>query len=168
MPRFVFMISERRKQAIIEMAKRGTPEEQKIAQSIINNLDISIEDEKIIQVEFKYKTIHERHLIHQIYAMIIDSFNGEYYTSKKKTKTVWFDMTKSQELEMSLLYSIYKRELEEEIEITYSAFIQTNRIFPQTNIDNPENGKMKNMSRILDRAGTINKTHIRKQIGATI
>ena len=70
------MISDRRKRAIIEMAKRGTPEEQKIAESIIKNLDISIEDEEIIQAEFRFKNKYEDRLIHQIHSLIINSSEG--------------------------------------------------------------------------------------------
>ena len=80
-------------------------------------------------------------------------------------KALWFVGAKSQELELNFLYSIYKRELKQEIEITYAAFIQTNNIFPQCDIDNPKKSNdIEKVRKILDRATTIDKTHIRKQI----
>ena len=54
------MITDRRKQAIIEMAKRGTLEEQKIAESVIENLGISIEDEEKEKIEFKFSNKYEK------------------------------------------------------------------------------------------------------------
>ena len=68
-----------------------------------------------------------------------------------------------------MYFSIYKREIKEELEITYEAFVQKNSIFPLCDINNPSKPKESDNKRnrkILDRATTIDKTHIRKQIGS--
>lgn len=164
------MLTDRRKQALIEMAKRGTPAEQEIAKSIIDKMGFPIESEEIIETEFTYRNKFEEMLIHQIYAMIINSMEVIYFTSKIKPKTVWFNITKSQEMEMNLFYSIYKREIKEEMEITFNAFIQKNMIFPQCDIQNPKipnEEQQKKNRKIQDRANTIDKTHVRKQIGVS-
>ncbi len=149
------------------MAKRGTPEEQKIAISIIDNLEISIEDSEIIEAEFIYTTKYEKMLIHQIAAMIINDFKPIYYTSKLRPKHVWYKITRVQQREIDLYYSIYRREIKEEFQITLHAFINRNNIFPLCELKNPQKPKKEDWEKnrkILDRAGTIDKTHIRKQI----
>ena len=160
-------MTDRRKKALIEMAKRGTPEEKLIAESIIAKTGISIENQEMVDVEFTYKNKIERRLIHQIRSMVTNTTQSEYRTSKSKPKTIWFDVTRAQEIEINLFYSIYRREIEEEIEITYNAFVQKNLIFPQSDIDNPaipDEEQAKRNKKIWERAGTIDKTHIRKQI----
>ena len=161
-------MTDRKKQALIEMAKRGTPEEQKIAESIIDKTGISMENEQKIEAEFTHRNKFEEMLIHQIRAMVTNDFTGSYGTSKGKPKSVWYQVTRSQEMEMNLYYSIYKREIKAEMEITYNAFVQKNMIFPQGNIENPEPLTAEDHARnrkIMERANTIDKTHVRKQIG---
>ena len=161
-------MTDRRKQALIEMAKRGTPEEQKIAKSIIKDLDISVDDEQIIDALFKYRNKYEKKILMQVWSMVINKTGVSYFTNPKKKNTVIFEITKSQETEIELFYSIYKREIEQEINLTVQAFIQTNNIFPQENIDNPDyvvTEKDKDrLRRMFERMGTMDKMQIRKQI----
>jgi hypothetical protein len=159
------MISDRRKQALIEMANRGTPKEQKIAEELIDKYGISVEDETIKQVEFSYRNKYEKQLLLQIWSMVINSAKEGYYTNKSKKNVFIFELTKSQEIELSLFYSIYKREMKEEIEITIHAFIQSNSIFPLSSFENPEDPTdMEKARKILNSAGTIDKINIRKQL----
>ncbi len=160
------MISERRKKALIEMAKRGTLEEQNIAEMIIRRSGISIEDEEKEKIEFKFSNKYEKRLLHQISGMVTNDPNVIYYTSNKKSKTIWIEVTKLQKIEIDLFYSIYRREIKEEMEITFAAFIQRNNIYPQKPMDNQEKPDIERIRKILNRADTIDKTHVRKQIGA--
>ena len=162
------MISERRKNAILEMAKRGTPEEQEIAKTIIDNLDISINDEQIIDAVFKYKNKYEKKILMQVWAMVINKTGVSYFTNPKKKNSIIFEITEVQKIEIELYYSIYRREIKEEIDLTVSAFIQKNNIFPQKSIDNPDTVVSQEdkdkLRRMFERMQTIDKTHVRKQI----
>ena len=162
-------MTDRRKQALIEMAKRGTPEEQKIAESIIDRNGIDTESQEIVEAEFRHKNKYEERLLHQIASMVMDSMKVCAYSSKLKPKSVWYKMTKAQHTETDLYYSVYKREVKEEMDITFAAFVQRNSIFPLCDINNPSKPKESDSERnkkILNRAWTIDKTHIRKQIGS--
>ena len=162
------MISERRKAALIEMSKRGMPEEQEIAKHIIEKLDISVnEDEKIIDVMFRFKNYYEKKILIQIWTMVINDSSKDHFTNKRKRNNVIFEITKTQKAEIELYFSIYKRELQEEIDLTVSAFIHANGIFPQSNDDKEYEITQEDRDRLeklWNRTQTINKTHIRKQI----
>jgi len=158
------MITDRRKQALIEMAKRGTPEEQKIAESIIEKSGISIEDEQIIKAELSWKSSTEKTLLHQIISTVMNTSGQHFYTRKDKRKTIWIDATKSQKAEIDLFFSIYSRELESEIQLTLEAFVHRNNIFPLSGEAVDSKKSIEEQLKMLARMKTMDKTHIRKQI----
>lgn len=155
-------MTERRKAALIEMAKRGTDAEKEIAAQMIKEHGIELTEKT--EVSFAYKSSMEKKLILQIYAMMFDTRHFEYYTYKTKN-ALGFNLTEQERVEFELYYSIYRRELQTELDLTFSAFLQTNNIFPLTPSGDSKTLSSEERAKLFSRMNTIDKTHIRKQIG---
>lgn len=158
-------MTDRRKQALIEMANRGTPEEQRIASKIISDNGIDSIIDYPDYVEFEAVSHYEKRLLCQIHAMVVDSKKPDTFAKKRYKNILVFKVTKSQKDEIGLVYSLMKRELESELSITYSAFVQRNHIFPDCDIKNPSDRKLTDADRkAMSRSTEMDKVHIRKQI----
>lgn len=158
-------LSNRKRKALIQMALRGTEHEKNIALKLIEKYKISLELESPKDYSFKYKNELEDRLLHQITGMLDYDKDFILFTYKNKRKTFGITCKESSYLEIDLAFSLYKKSLEEEIEITYRGFVQSNMIFPPSDIV-PEHKEISEIERkALRRSQQIDKININKQIG---
>lgn len=87
-----------------------------------------ISDEVVETYWFKYKGKLERRLLGQIISTVANG--AERWTCRAKRETLGVDTTKHQMLEIGLMFGIYKKALNDDIEILFSAFVHTNKLFP--------------------------------------
>lgn len=81
----------------------------------------------------RYKTIYERKLLFQLAYMHLGSghaFGCVGRHTGRQRKEVGIECTPAQYIEIEADYQFYRRALEEELGIFYSAFIQKNKLFP--------------------------------------
>lgn len=81
----------------------------------------------------RYKTIYERKLLFQLSYMHLGSGHAfgcvGRYTGRQR-KEVGVKCTPAQYIEIEADYQFYRKALEEELSVFYSAFIQKNELFP--------------------------------------
>lgn len=81
----------------------------------------------------RYKTIYERKLLFQLAYMHLGSGHAfgciGRYTGRRR-KEVGIKCTPAQYIEIEADYQFYRKALEEELSVFYSAFIQKNELFP--------------------------------------
>ncbi len=70
----------------------------------------------------------ERRLLFQVISQVCG--NTSTWKNKSKPGRIGVEVTKSQHLEIDLRYSAYLIALQKQMDITFSAFIHTNQIFP--------------------------------------
>lgn len=154
-------MTERRRKAILAMAKRGTEHEREIALKLVESNGIDTEDCESKDRNFQFTSKFERDLLHQTMAMVLNKSSIRLY----ETRTVCHvDLTEKEYQEISLFYEVYRRELEEELEITLRAFVQRNDIFTQEALNNPSLAPDAKALKALKRALEMDKTHVRKAI----
>ncbi|PSN80993.1 hypothetical protein C8B47_03700 [filamentous cyanobacterium CCP4] len=89
---------------------------------------------EMIEVKFTYKHWWEKSLIIQIIGMVRDETQVHYH---KARNTIYADLTMAQSQDALSLYEYYRVELKREIEVLVDAFIQANRLFPDTPSNEP-------------------------------
>lgn len=121
---------------------RGNSNERESAEKRLNELmkkyDIKIEDiekeeEKDRYIEFT--NIYERQLISQIvYKLFKRTKDVRGYISQRskfKRTHLIVSMTDAEFIEFEYLYSVYKADLQKDMDLFYAAFINKNHIFPK-------------------------------------
>lgn len=132
------MIDINRLRKLRELVRRGVGGESRNAEEILARLlekegitldQFLSEDEEVINsYEFRYWDRWDQELLFQIYSMITDTYNITC-RKRKKTKVLIFELTKSQYIEFSYLYEIYRKALSKEFDREFNAFIIKNNIF---------------------------------------
>lgn len=120
--------------------ERGNEEERKSAELRIKELmkKYKIKDEEINEVVMKDRYIEftnewESRLIHQIaYKMFKDRSVRCYVNTRSRWRRshLIIEMTDVECIEFQYMYEIYKRDLHNQMELFYYAFINKNVIFP--------------------------------------
>ena len=130
------------------LAEKGFRGEQVNAAVLLSDLmekhgitEADLEGTQVSTYWIRYKTIYERKLIFQLSYMHLGSGHasgcvGAY--SGRKRKEVGIDCTPAQFIEIETDYQFYRKALEEELEVFYSAFIQKNDLFPPPNLSGDE------------------------------
>ena len=106
--------------------------------------ETDLEETEIRTYWIRYKTIYERKLLFQLSYMHLGSGHAfgcvGRYTGRQR-KEVGVKCTPAQYIEIEADYQFYRKALEEELSIFYSAFIQKNDLFPPPDLagkdDNP-------------------------------
>ncbi len=122
------------------LAERGSSGERDSAAALLTALmkkhgitDADLEGAEISVHWFRYKTIYERKLLFQLSYMHLGSGHAAgcvgKYTGRKR-KEVGINCTPAQFIEIEADYQFYRKALEEELDVFYSAFIQKNELFP--------------------------------------
>ena len=137
---------ENKLRKLLALAEGGVGGEKTNAQGILDkllkkhNLTISdISDEAIDTYWFKYKGKLERRLLNQVIGSV--NKNADRWRSSEKREQIGADVTKHQMLKIGLKFNCYKKALNNEIDLLFSAFIHTNKIFPpscESNDDDDE------------------------------
>ena len=138
---------------ILELARRGQENERLVAIERLNRLlkkhkltldDIDPETKSLH--EFRYKTALEKNLLFQVKYLVTDEASGYWQTRGKNE--VSFDITKAQAIEIDRLYSFWRVELKNELDLFFNAFIQKNRIFGNATVENDEEITPEELARI--------------------
>lgn len=160
------MDKQRKIDALKNMARSGTKHEAAIAMSILERLNIDLQEEEPIELfNIDSKTEYEWDIFRQTAAMILDTRDLPLYVGKGRGKKKRFiKCTKGQFSEIELFYGLYKRALNDELDITVQAFIQKNSIFP-SEVDTAT--KMTDeIRKVIRRADSVDRVTIRKQIAS--
>jgi len=122
------------------LAEKGSAGERDNAAALLTTLmkkhgitDADLEGAEVSVHWIRYKTIYERKLLFQLSYMHLGSGHasgcvGAY--SGRKRKEVGIKCTPAQFIEIEADYQFYRKALEEELDVFYSAFIQKNELFP--------------------------------------
>lgn len=145
------------------MAERGTSAEKRNAKKLIEKLGIDCQKSDKVHAHFRYKNKFEKRLVKQIIGYVLDTRMYDTYSMKEKRNVVIIYVTDNQKEEIGFIYSVLKRELSNELECTHRAFIQSNKLFPPSEKGDSDELTAEDI-RMLERAKTIGKTNIRKQI----
>lgn len=160
-------MNDRKIKAIFEMAKRATPQEQEIAKQLIHKLGLVDIQESRKDFQYLFKGEVYKRLAVQLYRVVRNE-DVPIYTLKNKPSRFVFEFTPSEKAEFDLYFSIYRRELKRELELSFLAFIQSNRIFPSyqepRNIDSLSEEQKERSKEVLKRSSVINKTIINKAL----
>lgn len=112
---------------------------QKKLESLMKKYNISKEElneEVVNEFEIKTKNAFEQDLLNQIcfsvYGNIDNSKGLYYYTTSKKIMLV--KCTKAEFLEIEAKFDFYKKEYKKQLRLFYKAFIQSNHLFPPTEL----------------------------------
>ena len=122
------------------LAEKGSPGERDNAAALLTALtkkhgitDADLEGAEISIHWIRYKTIYERKLLFQLSYMHLGSGHASGCvgrSSGRKRKEVGIKCTPAQFIEIEADYQFYRKALEEELDVFYSAFIQKNKLFP--------------------------------------
>ena len=160
------MQNERKIEALRNMAKSGTKHEREAAKAILDRMNIEEQDEEPVEYfTVSFGSEFERKLICQTAAMMFNTFNTPMYRRSRARNKLLIKCTKREFVEFDLVFESYRRALKEELEITVSAFIQKNKIFPAEAMASPSRDPITERDRkILERAGSVDRVTVRKQI----
>ena len=158
--------------------ERGNEEERKSAEKRVQELmkKYKIKDEEINEIIMKDRYIEfvnewESKLIHQIaYKMFDDRPIRCYVNTRSKWRRhhLIIEMTDVEFIEFQYMYEIYKRDLHNQMELFYHAFVQKNMIFPSKPIlsnDDKSNGLSKSEAiRMSMMMQGIDRSQIRREL----
>ncbi len=110
---------------------------------------------------FKYSTIYEKRLVHQIVAWVLGGTPLHFYTNRGKRTGSGFKLTAEQYDRALTFYEGLKGKLAEEVELCYAGFIQSNRLgvgeMDGNNLTPEEEAEIQ---KVLARAGLMDKVPI--------
>lgn len=158
--------------ALLQMARRGTENERVVAASKLESLlkkhGIQIEDidpDNKKKYWFPYKTNMEKRLLHQVHYYVTNQGSGaKYFRDGRK---IGYELTLAESLEMERLYNFWRTELKCELDRLFSAFVQANQIYG--NSDESEGNKefdIEEIKKMLAMASTIDRKVPYRQLSA--
>lgn len=132
---------------ILELVRQGEGGEKENAEKILDKLlkkhrltRSDLDDAVKQKYDFKYRTSMEKRLLLQIKLAVLGRKRelNSYWRVKGKTILV-FELTKAENITISLYYSHYKGLLKDELEIFHRAFINSNpMLFPDDQSVDPQ------------------------------
>jgi len=163
---------------IAELAKRGVDGEARNAEDslefLCNKYGVTVE--AILEEsppkeyrEFYYQNKTEKHLLIQV-ALFVAGRGTRAATTPGRNNHMELEVSAAHYIEIKCRYGIYRKELKEELKITFESFIHKNSIFP------PDDGKehpekeytaeeRRRIHRVVNRMGTMDRVEIHKQLG---
>lgn len=159
-------------QKLSELAKRGIGGEKENAEILLKKLmkkhHITEEDLQLkIKNWYKFHVDSELEskLLFQTAYMVCGHKDGTSYHKKSK-RTYFLELTAEQKIEIEYIFSIFKEDLNRELESFYTAFIYKNDIFPEdVPKSNDNNSNMSEVFKIQGYMSNIKKSNVRKAIG---
>ena len=147
-----------------QQVARGKAEEIALKYGIeLDDLEETDKDPWV--AHYRYKTIHEKKVLVQIFGTVLNKTS--FYTYRNLRHRLGVEATDSQHMRIQMLYSRYRSELRKEIERTTKAFIMANGIYPEVSGSEhhdltPE--EIAEILKILKRAERMDKIHIDPQL----
>jgi hypothetical protein len=164
----------RRLQKLLALAERGVGGEKTTAQRMLDNSlaknNLTIDDilgDETRDHWIKYnKTILHRRLLNQIIYSVCGSIDK--YGSPRKRYQLCIECSEYDLMQITLKYGILADELDKELDLSYSAFIQVNSIFPpddkaDKSIDDSE-PDFEYLKKLAERSSTMDATPIHHAI----
>ena len=146
------------------LAERGVGGEKlnaaRMLADLLEKYDISIDDlndePELQEYWFKYNTVFEKKLLHQIVGKVLKISQVTYYKHKNNTSH-GFDLTEEQYEEISRSYDFYRKELKDEMQLLFHAFIQKHQLVaPSPDPKEDENEVM------IRRRQNVDKEYLRR------
>ncbi len=161
---------------LFALANRGVGGEKVNAERMLrkmlirHDLDFSdiLDDEKE-DVWFKYgRYAVYRKLLNQIIVTVCGE-KTSVFVIKSKRYQLCVECTKTQKIEIDLRFEIYKKALKDHLDLSYSAFIHANNIFPDTDDDHEEqeeltSKEMDRLDKLMNMMAGITPTVVNKAI----
>lgn len=160
---------------LVELSRRGIGGEKENAQVILdrllkaNNISMAEFDFEIGETperrQFTFSGVMGHGLLVQVAAMVLDAQGGSLSYGKRAKNTLVFLCTRSQEVEIKVAYSIFRKDLNEHLDDMFHAFIYKNRIFPPTPPAAPKESKhTERDQRIREMMRAVDRSQITKQL----
>lgn len=157
---------------IMALANQGVGGEKENAKKILDKIlkknGLSLDDfdsENKKTYWFKFNGIYQKKLINQICGNVIDENDYSVWGSRLKRNIIGFDLTKTQFIEISLRFDLYKKSLENGFDDFFRAFIIKNDIFPKSvAATEPTKEELDDHLRALQLASGIKVTRINKAL----
>lgn len=156
------------------LADRGIGGEKENSEALLKKLmkKYNIDDEQLESTvrkkrHIKYEFSYEMKLMCQIIYSMIPGLPSYTPNDKRKSYLI-VDLSESEFIEFSYLYSIYKEDFYKELEYFYSAFLGKNSIFPKdTPKDMPKEKELTldEKMKLSMYASGIDRSNVRKSIG---
>lgn len=155
---------------LLALAERGVGGEKDTAARMLAKLlekhGLSLDDltgEAASLYWFPVRGDYEKRLFCQILAMVTNDRTPETYTEKSARGKVGIMVNPGQAIEFDLHFNVLRKALAENLDIAFSAFVQANRIFPQS--DSGGRGEISERDRkVLLMAGAIEPTPVHRQL----
>ena len=119
---------------------------------------------------FTAKTTFEKRLITQIVAAVLDSHDFTTWKKGRKRNQIGFELTKGEHAKADRLFRVYKKDLEEEMERTYHAFLRTNMIYATSvtrDADALTEEEIREIRRVIEMAAVMTASRVSAEIGGT-
>lgn len=173
-------INEKTKARLIKLlalAERGVGGEKLNAQRMLDNslkkygmtLEDLTGDQAREERKFRYgKKSFGRKLMLQCIASVVGANRPIYRYRRSSVMEV--EATASEALEIELKFEVYRRALEEQISLTFDAFIQANRVFPERDSEGEADDKplseadRERLGKLLGMVGQITPTPVYKSL----
>jgi len=128
---------------LLALAERGVGGEKATAQRMLEDMmkkhGISIDqlvDDQAEDVFFKFRNKHDERLLIQIMLNVTGEDVYSMSRGGRKIKEKCVLATKSQKLEIDMKFRVYRKAIEEELNLLVEAFIRKNKIFAPTSNSN--------------------------------
>jgi len=158
--------------ALLALSSIGVGGEAVNAEEALNRLlekhglqleDICDESKGLVEVELKYRTALERRLISQILLNITQDLDLTIYKTKG-IKEISCMVTTSQRAEIVIRYDLFRRDLKNQMNTLYRAFLIKNKIFSPARPDEEEREMSTDDYNALQMARGIDRVNIHKQL----
>lgn len=158
---------------LLSLSKYGVGGEKENAEKFLANLLKKhgltlddIEENKTTKHFLKYgRGLFNKKLLGQVIYSVCGDIAIWRHKDKKSCLAV--DCTESEKIEIEFKFNVYKKALNDELDIFYSAFIEANRIFPSKDKSCGQNNPdidIDRLRKILGMVKNIDKTEIHNQI----
>lgn len=126
---------------LLNLARRGVGGERHKAEALLHKIldqygltleDLGADEQPKKMYVFKYKGSHEKALLLQIVAVVLDVRQVASFARRHARSEIRFELTAFQYAEVDLRYSAYIRDFRKQVDNLLTAFIQKNHLFPTT------------------------------------
>lgn len=165
--------TRKRLEKLYALAKRGVGGEKVNAEvkleAALRKLGLSLQDlfdeQQRERRTFYLKDKWERRVLIQVIAKVVGDV--PFYRTVASSKHRYAELTDLEYAEVSLLFDIYKKALQEEIEHTFVAFIHRNDLFGERDPDEDEGDcsmSPEEIEKLCLRMSSMDRVKVRKQL----
>lgn len=155
---------------LFALAERGVGGEKANAQRMLEKLlsrhGLTLDDLNEERRELRWFSAprkHDRKLALQIAGMVTNSTEVSSYTSKQRPRQVGVKLTATEAVSFELYFDVLRKALLEHLDIAYNAFIQVNKLFPNTD-DRPGPSLTERDLQIIAMASAVNRTPVHERL----